>query len=112
MSRRTIHDPGALRHRLTLESSVETVNDTGHVERNWLPVAVVWASITPVAERSFEQAQQVEEQHTHRITLRYRTDVESGWRLTAGDRVFEILTIVDPDERRAYLTCIVKEQGR
>jgi len=43
--------------------------------------------------------------------MRYRTGVASGMRFVKGTRLFEIVTVHDPDESGRYLVCKVKEVG-
>jgi SPP1 family predicted phage head-tail adaptor len=104
-------DPGLLRTELTLEQatlSPDTVG--GHVE-SWSEVATVFALIEPVAAASVFGADQTLEEVTHRISLRAREGLASGMRFTKGARVFEILTVHDPDESGRYLICRVREKG-
>lgn len=112
MITQTFHDPGALNHRISIESIVETSDGCGGVAVSWAPVAEVWASIRPLRQRVFEQALQQEEEQTHKITLRFRDDVSSGWRFASDGRIFEVISATDPDERQRYLVCITREQGR
>jgi SPP1 family predicted phage head-tail adaptor len=49
---------------------------------------------------------------THRITVRFRVDLASGMRLARGGRVFEVVSVHDPDETGRYLVCRAREKGR
>ena len=49
---------------------------------------------------------------THRITIRSRDDIRSGMRFVGQGRVFEIMTVHDPDETGRHLVCAVREEGR
>ena len=65
--------------------------------------------IEPVAANSIISADQTLETVTHRITIRRREDIRSGMRFAKGPRVFDIVTIHDPDELGRYLVCRVSE---
>ena len=65
-----------------------------------------------VSQRQRLLAGQEHEIASHTITMRWRSDVASGWRFVFGDRVFAIDHVSDPDEMRRYLVCDVTEEGR
>lgn len=105
-------EPGQLRHELALEASATVADGMGGHAEGWNEVATVFASIEPVAATSAFGAGQTLETTTHRITMRARDGVASGMRLRRGSRVFEIVTVHDPDETGRYLVCRVREAGR
>jgi SPP1 family predicted phage head-tail adaptor len=82
----------------------------GHTE-NWVEVATVFALIEPVAVASKFGAGQTLETVTHRMTIRHRSGVASGMRFARQSRIFDIVTVHDPDETARYLVCRVKEIG-
>jgi len=108
----TFIDAGVLKHRLVLEQVIETSDGSGGAIITWSEVATLWASIDSVHAAMRHLAQQSQETITHRITLRYRKDVASGWRFRKGDRIFKIITVRDPDETGRYLVCRTEEEGR
>jgi SPP1 family predicted phage head-tail adaptor len=74
-------------------------------------VATVFARIEPVSAESRFGAGQTLETLTRRITLRRRDGVASGMRFVRQGRVFEIVTVHDPDESGRYLVCRAREKG-
>lgn len=64
-----------------------------------------------MAAKSRYGADQTLEKVTHRVTLRYREDLRSGMRLRKLGRLFDIVTVHDPDETGRYLVCAVTEAG-
>jgi len=112
VKRETFFDPGSLNHRMQLQSPVETSDGLGGVVISWASVVDVWANIAPYRNRSELLAQQQSETLTHKIVIRFRTDVASGWRFQLGLRNFQIITVHDPDERGRYLVCLAQEEGR
>jgi SPP1 family predicted phage head-tail adaptor len=105
-------DPGAFRHELALEEATIVPDDSGGHAQDWAEVATVFARIEPIAAESRFGADQTLETVTHRVTMRHRDGVASGMRLTRAGRVFDIVTVHDPDETGRYLVCRVREQGR
>jgi len=106
-----LFDPGTLKHRLTLQRIVETPDGCGGVVNTWEDETDLWANIQPLGVNSDYLALQQREVASHRIIVRYTTPLSSGWRFALGSRVFRIKTIHDPDERKAYLVCLVDEEG-
>lgn len=105
-------DPGAMRVELALEQCFRQDDGMGGFVEEWLEIGLVLARVEPLSDRSFFAADQRQEEVSHRIVTRWRPDLASGMRLVKGARVFEILTVYDPDESGRYLACRVKEQGR
>ncbi|MBX3568753.1 MAG: phage head closure protein [Rhizobiaceae bacterium] len=103
-------DPGALRREMVLMAPVTTADGSGGHELTWVEEATVYGMIEPVSQESRFGAGQMRESHTHRITIRHRAGVASGMRLVRQSRIFEILTVHDPDETGRYLVCRAKER--
>jgi len=104
-------EPGALRHEMALQAPVLTPDGSGGHDLAWAEVATVWALIEPAGQESRFGAGQTRETNAHRITIRRREGMASGMRLVRQGRVFDILTVHDPDETGRYLVCRVKEKG-
>ena len=96
-------DVSNFRHRISFEEK-EKVPDgyKGH-SVTWQTVCVVWGSIDPVSGREYFYAHQIQNAISHRIRIRYRTDIDEAMRIKCGDRYFSIESIIDVDERREFL---------
>lgn len=105
-------DPGRRRYEFALQQASRTSDGMGGHTESWTTVAIVFAGIEPVAAKSAFGADQRLETVTHRITIRARDDVRSGMRFVKSGRIFEILTIHDPDETGRYLVCATREEGK
>lgn len=104
-------DPGELRTKVVLEACTTEPDGFGGFSEVWTETATLFARIEPVSAASVFGADQTLETVTHRITMRHRAGVASGMRLTKQERIFEIVTVHDPDESGRYLVCKVKEVG-
>ena len=93
---------GALRTRLVLEAPQDLADDIGGTTRSFVPVTSVWAAIEPLSAARVWQAQQAEQEISHRITLIYRADFTADMRLRLGARIFEIRSAYDLDETRRF----------
>jgi len=104
-------DPGALRTGLSLQAVTPVADGLGGFGEEWNEVATVFARIEPLTAESRFGADQTLETVTHHITLRHRSDVQSGMRFSRAGRTFDIVTAHDPDETGRYLVCRVLEIG-
>lgn len=105
----TVLDAGQLSVRLDLESPVETPDGQGGVTVSHAAESSHWARIEPVAADHAELGHVERQGVTHRIWIRHAQGVVAGKRFRRGVRVFDILTVHDPDEMGRYLVCRVKE---
>ncbi len=103
-------DPGSLNHELLLEKASIVVTETGELNESWSEIASLWAQLEPIGAGPRLLGEQVLPEVTHRITLRHRTDIASNMRLRKGTRIFQILTLHDPDETGRYLVARVREE--
>lgn len=108
----TIVNPGELRFQVAIEQALATPDGAGGYSEGWTEIAKVFAKIEPLAARDEFGAAQTLEEVSHRITIRFREDLASGMRLRRGPRLFDILTVHDPDETARYLVLRTKETGR
>lgn len=104
-------DPGALKSELSLQAASLVPDGMGGHAETWTETAVVFAQVEPLAQASRYGADQTLETLTHRVTLRRRDGVASGMRFVKQGRVFDIVTVHDPDESGRYLVCRVRETG-
>lgn len=104
-------EPGSLRTEVSLQAAAPTGDGMGGFTLDWTEVATVFARIEPISQASVFAADQRLETATHRIALRRREGVASGMRFVRQARIFEIVTVHDPDESGRYLVCRVREDG-
>ena len=104
-------DPGLLRSELVLQANTPAPDGLGGHAENWAEIATVFARIEPVSATSRFGPDQTMETVTHRVTLRWRGGVASGMRFVKQDRIFDIVTVHDPDDTGRYLVCRARETG-
>lgn len=102
---RAVTRPGALRVRAVLESRTEMPDGAGGTTPVWTVDANIWVNVMPVKAKSVSPAEGRREAITHRVTLRRRSGVTLNKRFRTEDRVLEIRTVHDPDERGVWLIC-------
>lgn len=101
---------GDLRHRLVLESLQRTQDEGGGFEEVWTAVAELSAVVRPLGGSEGVEADRMAGRVTHEITLRYRNGVQPSMRFRKGARLFHIVSVIDADERKAWLKCLCEER--
>ena len=102
---------GKLRHRITLLRQVNEVNDYGASTQTWKRVATVWADVRPLSGREYFSAQQVQSEVTTQIWLRHIEGIKPTMKVKFGKREFEILSVLNTQERDVSLQLMSKETG-
>ena len=102
---------GALRHRLVLEHALRNPDGGGGADKTWTAVAEIWAAIDPVKGSETVVAEAVAGRVLFSVHIRYRNDVVPAMRFRLGSRIFEILAVLDADDRRRFLKCLTQERG-
>jgi SPP1 family predicted phage head-tail adaptor len=105
-------DPGKLRTELAVEDVIATGDGAGGVTETWIEVATLFAHVEPVRARARFGADQHQVDITHRITIRHRHGIERRMRFRNRHRIFEIMSMIDPDETGRYLVFETREVGR
>ena len=62
---------------------------------DWQVVGTVWASVNDSYGREQEQADRPVARVELEIKIRYRTDIDTRWRLRHGPRYYEITAMID-----------------
>jgi SPP1 family predicted phage head-tail adaptor len=105
-----LHDPGWLRHRVTVESAAGAPDGAGGEAVTWDTLATLWARIEPAAAAEKIVAGHLSGVVTHVVTFRWRDDLAGGMRIAYRDRHLRILAVHDPDEMRRYLVARATEE--
>jgi SPP1 family predicted phage head-tail adaptor len=102
--------PGALRHRLTLQQLARQQDQGGGFTENWQDIACLWAGLRPRGGDERVEGGRVAGQVTHAVVLRYREGVLPTMRFAKEGRAFEILAVIDREERGRWLECLCVER--
>jgi len=101
---------GALRHRLTIQETIEGKDDRNTVTvTGWQDIATVWAAVEPLRGREYFQMQNTQSELTVRVRIRYLPGVAGAMRVIYGDRIFNIQSVIDVDERRREMELMCTE---
>jgi len=101
---------GRMRKRVVLKTIASTQETT---YGSWTQTATVsstrWASIEPISAREKLTAGQVVPEATHVVRMRYTSAVVPSATLTYGTRTFEIMAVINVEERNKVLELLCKE---
>jgi SPP1 family predicted phage head-tail adaptor len=100
---------GQLRHRVSIEVNTPTRSATGAEVPGWTLLADRWAAVLPQAGREFYAAKQLHAEVTHLITIRGPLAVQPEMRIRMGGRLFDILSVIDVEERHQELRLLCRE---
>lgn len=102
---------GRLRSRVQLQEPVMESDPDGF-ERvtGYATIATVWAEVRPLSGKNLILARTAGEKVDAEITIRYRVDVTSQWRVVDGTHTYEMTgPPVDRENRKRSLTMLVRE---
>jgi SPP1 family predicted phage head-tail adaptor len=96
-----------MKYRVTIRQPVLTTDGAGGFSESWQNLAtapVVYAAITPVSAGEQLKYGQIEATTTHRIVIRYRTDITPGMILIDEDAVtYNIISVAAQNGAKVYL---------
>jgi SPP1 family predicted phage head-tail adaptor len=101
----------AMRKRVTIQNSTTLSDGQGGFTETWVDGAVVWASLEPAKGYERFQAMQMQTPITHKIVMRYRTDVTTATRLKYENRIFWIQECLNVEERKRFLQITAVERA-
>ena len=99
---------GDLKHRITIQAPTRVPDGMGNTDNTWTDRATICAAIWPVSAKEQIQSMGVVMTMSHRIRIRYRSDIRSNWRLKYKNSLFNIVSIVNPNMENRMLDIIVK----
>jgi SPP1 family predicted phage head-tail adaptor len=100
---------GPMRHRITIETPIETQSSDGSIRKIWETFTTLWALIEPLAGREYFAAQREQADVSHRIRMRYTGGIDHKMRVLIGSRIFEIESVINVGERDRELILMCRE---
>lgn len=97
------------RHRVTLQQRAADQDEAGQPVDTWKDVATVWGAVEPLRGREYFAAAQVQAEVTTRIRIRYCRGIRPDMRVLYDGRLFNILSVIDPEERHRELQLMCRE---
>lgn len=100
---------GAMRRQVTLRTNTRTPDGMGGYTETPTDVPNIWAEVEPLVGNEQLQAMQTGMKRPHRFTMRYRPNMSAAQTLLYGTRVFDIKSVVDPEEKHNELVILGDE---
>ena len=85
-------DIGEMRERVAIKTRTLADDTIGGKTETWTTLATVWAKINTIRGTEFIQQAQAGGELTHRVIIRYRSDVTASMKLTWGSRTLKIVS--------------------
>lgn len=82
-----------LKHRITLQTFLATVNDNGFEVEAWVDFKTVWAGVTNLHGREYFEAAAVKAENTVKFTIRYVPSIEPTMRILFKGKQYNITSI-------------------
>ncbi len=103
---------GEKRHKISIQSPATTPDAAGQETVTYTEVEAPFAYIGPLRGRERFTAQQVRSDLAARVVVRYSSNYSSigpDWRIVYGSRTFDVLEVINRDERDRELEILVRE---
>ena len=100
---------GSLQHRVALQQKTVNEDAIKQQSESWTDMSTMWARIEPLSGREYFAARQENAEITAKITIRYRPGINTDLRIVFDGRIFEVLSVVNPEERCKLLILMCKE---
>ena len=100
---------GRFNKRITFREKIETQNEIGEWVISYEDWATVWAAIEPMTGKMYFQAKQANSEVEGIVVIRYRKGILPTMQIKYGDRIFSIISIIQPKENHRELDIFYKE---
>ena len=98
-----MRNPGKLNKRIDIKEKGRVSDGGGGFTTGEVEVINTWANINTLSGREFWQAQQMEAEVSHKVTIRFRKGIKRTQVIYFQDRKFEIQYVFNRDEANKYL---------
>lgn len=102
---------GDLRHRITIQEQIKTVDGVGGFDLEWTTYGTVWAAVWPVSAKEITSQGKPSGEITHKVRIRYLSGITDAMRIIFGTRTLEIVAPpINNDERNVSLDLLCREE--
>lgn len=101
----------AMRHRVGIGVIVRNRDDYGGASRADEVKDIVRASINPASEKEVFQYQQLQQIVTHKVEMRYHSDVKQGITLFFDNEQMYVISVTNPDRQKRFLRVMCRAGG-
>jgi len=102
-------EAGRYRARIVIERATEARDTFGEADPTWATFATRWAAILPQSGREFTAAKALYPELTHLVETRWVAGVTPKMRVRYGTRRFDIVAVMNQEERSVEMTLACRE---
>lgn len=100
---------GALKRIIDLEYPSRVADGAGGFTTTWTKDSTVNADIQPTTAKEQVWGMQTAAVITHVISIRFRSNIRSDWRIKYGSTYFNIVSLINVDMRSIELQIVAKQ---
>jgi len=100
---------GEMVERVTFQKPARVDDEGGGKRIVWLNIFDVWARVEPISSREYFFAQANQAEATHRIRVRYRSDINQRMKISHRAKIYEITSVIDMGGSRRFLELLCVE---
>jgi SPP1 family predicted phage head-tail adaptor len=101
---------GRLRHKIDIQIESTAQNSYGEQTQSWSNyLSSIWASIDPIAGKEYFASDKLNADVSHKIRIRFRTGILPKMRVKYNSRYFDIISVINFEERGKELLLMCKE---
>lgn len=100
---------GELRHRVKILRPYEAQDVVGAAAVAYERIGETWARVEPLSGSEKLRTEQLQAELSHRVNIRYRTDMLEDMEFEIEGRRLRIVHISDLEFRHVWLECLCKE---
>ena len=79
-------------------------------DQRWQDHKKVWAGMKSLKGREYYEAAAIQNENQIKFITRYHVGITADMRIKMGERVFEIQSVIDVDDKHQELNIMAKEQ--
>lgn len=95
--------------RITIQAETGVQDTYGQSGGTWTDIATVWAEVITSGGKEFYAAQKMNAETSAVFCIWYRAGINATRRIKYGRRIFNVVSIADPDEAHVELLISAKE---
>lgn len=100
---------GTLRHKIELLTPSRDADEGGGAAISWLPGPELWARVERLTSTRDIAGDRNARLKRIAVTIRFRTDIALGQRLTFDNSDYDVVSIESDDDRDRRLTLVCEE---
>jgi len=103
-------NPGKLNKKVKIFNQANISDKAGGYENQLEEVCEIWASIITLSGKDLWEAQKLNADISHKLIIRNRKDIKKSQIIKYKNKIFDILYLLNANDKETYLEVMVKER--